>query len=164
MVPFMATFPEVGTQETRSVTVTGWQNLPDGEYGFLELYCDEPGCDCRRVIIEVLRPETGWRSIWATIGYGWETSDFYRSWGGPYTDPAEMQGPYLDPLNPQTTYSPVLLDLFRVLIQSPEYVDRIKRHYQMFRDSVQKSGASHDRMEMRKKRLRDRRRRRRKSR
>jgi hypothetical protein len=84
-------------------------DLPDGEYGFLEFYCNEPGCDCRRVMIDVLRPETGWSKIWATISYGWESLDFYRKWGGIASDPIETKGPYLDPLNPQTKYSPALL-------------------------------------------------------
>jgi hypothetical protein len=39
MTPFMERFPEVGARETRSVTVTNRQDLPDGEYGFLEFYC-----------------------------------------------------------------------------------------------------------------------------
>ena len=102
MIPFMERFPEVGARETRSVTVPPRQDLPEGEYGFVELYCDEPACDCRRVIIDVLRPETGWSKIWATISYGWESLDFYRKWGGQENDPIEMKGPYLDPLNPQT--------------------------------------------------------------
>lgn len=136
MVPFMERFPEMGARETRSVTVPPQQDLPEGEYGFVELYCDEPGCDCRRVIIDVLRPETGWSKVWATIGYGWESLDFYRKWSGSGGDPTEVKGPYLDPLNPQTKYSPALLNLFRFLIQSPEYVARLRRHYQMFRQCV----------------------------
>ena len=115
MTPFMERFPEVGARETRSVTVTNRQDLPDGEYGFLEFYCNEPGCDCRRVMIDVLRPETGWSKVWATISYGWESLDFYRKWGENASDPIEMKGPYLDPLNPQTKYSPALLNLFRFL-------------------------------------------------
>jgi hypothetical protein len=138
MTPLMERFPELGARETRSVTVPPRQELPRGEYGFLELYCDDPGCDCRRIMITVLRPETGCSKIWATIGYGWESLDFYRKWGGPASDPIEIKGPYLDPINPQTKYSPALLDLFRFLLQSREYVERIQRHYQMFRDSVQK--------------------------
>jgi hypothetical protein len=51
-------------------------------------------------------------------------------------DPIKIKGPYLDPLNSQSNYSSALLNLFRFLIQSPEYVDRLKRHYQMFRESV----------------------------
>jgi len=101
MIPFLERFPELGARETRSVTITQQQDLPDGEYGFLELYCDEPGCDCRRVIIDVLRPETGWSKIWATIGYGWESLRVYRKWGGLSRDAIEIKGPYLDPLNPR---------------------------------------------------------------
>jgi hypothetical protein len=29
-------------------------------------------------MIAVLRPETGCRKIWATIGYGWESLDFFH--------------------------------------------------------------------------------------
>jgi len=137
MIPFMERFPELGARETRSVTVTQRQDLPDGEYGFLEFYCDEPGCDCRRVMIDVLRPETGWRKIWATISYGWESLDFYRKWSGTASDPIEMKGPYLDPLNPQTQYSSALLNLFRFLLESPDYTERLKRHYRMFRETVE---------------------------
>jgi len=166
MTPFMKRFPEVGARETRSVTVAQRHDLPDGEYGFLEFYCDEPDCDCRRVMIDVLRPETGWRKIWATISYGWESLDFYRKWGGVHSDPIEMKGPYLDPLNPQTKYSSALLNLFRFLIQSPDYVERFQRHYQMFRESVDREhGRGHspetNSIENRRKRLRDPKRRRR---
>jgi hypothetical protein len=165
MIPFLERFPELGARETRSVTATGRQDLPDGEYGFLELYCDEPGCDCRRVMIDVLRPETGWSKIWATMSYGWEHLDFYRKWGGAGNDPIEIQGPYLDPLNPQTKYSSALLNLFRFLLQSPEYVQRLKQHYHMFRESVDKGHGRYDRlgtnrMENRRKCVRDPRRRR----
>jgi hypothetical protein len=166
MTPFMKRFPEVGARETRSVTVAQRKDLPDGEYGFLELYCDELGCDCRRVMIDVLRPETGWSKIWATIGYGWESLDFYRQWGGAHSDPVEMKGPYVDVLNPQTEYSSALLNLFRLLLQSPDYVEGLKRHYQMFRDSVDKGRSRPDslktnRIENSRKRLRDSKRRRR---
>jgi len=86
MTLFMERFREVGAAESRSVTVKGRPDLPDGEYGFLELYCDEPGCDCRRVIIDVLRHDTGWSKIW--IGYGWENLDFYEKWGGQHSAPS----------------------------------------------------------------------------
>ena len=79
MTPFMKRFPELGARETRSVTVTRTSDLPDGEYGFIELYCNEPDCDCRRVMVVVLRPETGWK-FWAAINYGWESVDFYQKW------------------------------------------------------------------------------------
>jgi hypothetical protein len=160
MIPLMERFPELGASETRSVTVTQQPDLPDGEYGFMELYCNEPGCDCRRVIIDVLRPETGWRKIWATISYGWDSPDFYRKWCGDPSDPFDAKGPYLDPLNPQSRYSPALLDLFRFILESPDYVERLKRHYQMFRESVdrghgRRNSLESNRTENRRKRLRD---------
>jgi hypothetical protein len=161
MTLFMERFPEVGARETRSAKVTQGGDLPVGEYGFMEFYCDEPGCDCRRATIMVLRPETGWRKIWATISYGWESADFYRKWSRADSDPFDMQGLSLDPLNPQTQYSSALLDLFGFLLESPEYVDRLKRHYRMFRESVEKGSLENRRVENKVKRLRDPRRRRR---
>ena len=164
MTPFMERFRETGVRETRSLIVSGQENLPDGEFAFMEMYCNERGCDCRRVIINVIRPETGFRRIWATIGYGWDTLDFYRRWGGPGNDPVQMKGPYLDPLNSQTELSPALLDLFQTLLDSPGYVERLKRHYAMFRGSVDKEhgvrmAEEAKRVENRRKRLRDPRRR-----
>ena len=159
MVPFIERFPELGTRETRTVTIPPGHELPSGEYGFMELYCDEPGCDCRRVTIKVLRPDTGWGKAWATISYGWERQDFYRRWSGA-SDPAEMQGPTLDELNPQTEYSSALLDAFRLNLESPDYVERLKRHYRMFRRTVDNGhgrpgSLEANRIDNKRKRLRD---------
>jgi len=164
MTPFIQRFPELGARETRSATLPHGQELPPGEYGFMEFYCDEPGCDCRRATIQVLRPETGWSKIWATISYGWESPDFYAKWGPHAGDAHEMSGPSLDTLNPQTKYSPALLNLFRLLLESPEYVERLKRHYRMFRESVEQEHRRQavpqaNRIENKRKRLRDPRRR-----
>jgi len=135
MRPFIDRFPIPGIAETRSLKLTGHASLPDGEYGFIEMYCDERECDCRRVMVAVLRPRTGWSKVWATISYGWEDAGFYRAWG-PHSDPLEMQGPNLNPLGPQSRYSHALLELFRTLIESPEYIERLKRHYAMFREAI----------------------------
>ena len=164
MTPFVERFPELGARETKSAKILDPQDLPVGEYGFFEFYCDEPGCDCRRVTIFVLRPETGWSKVWATITYGWETLDFYREWGGEHSDPVEMKGPDLDILNRQSEYSPALLRLFESLIESPAYVERLKRHYGMFRESVDSEHGyrvrqEFNRLQNRRKRLRDPRRR-----
>lgn len=140
MTPFVTRFPELGARETRALLVSGRKELPDGNYGFLELYCDEPGCDCRRVMIDVLREDTK-DKIWATLNYGWENVEFYRQWGRCSSDreARALQGPELDPLNPQTQYSRVLLEGFRIfLLQSPDYVQRLKHHYQMFREAVER--------------------------
>jgi hypothetical protein len=147
MAPFMERFPELGARETRSVKVPRGAPLPHGDYGFIELYCNEPGCDCRRVTILVLRPHTGWK-VWASISYGWESMDFYQKWAhtSDLLDPLEWQGPYLDPMAEQTQYSPPLLDLFEsIVLQSPGYEQRLKNHYQMFRATVEQEGADRTR-------------------
>jgi hypothetical protein len=116
----------------------------------------------------VLGRATG-SKIWATISYGWESADFYKRWSVAGGDPIEMQGPCLDPMNPQTQYSSALIELFRLLLQSTEYVERLKRHYRMFRESVEKGvgrqgSVTVKRIEQDRKRLRELRRRRRNSR
>jgi hypothetical protein len=142
MTPFMARFPELAAHETRSVTVTDRDDLPDGEYGFIELYCDEPACDCRRVMVVVLRPETGGK-FWAAINYGWESVEFYQKWAGaPASDRSPWQGPVLDPLTEQSAYAPALLELFKFLLQSPGYGQRLQKHSQLFRAAVEKEGAA----------------------
>jgi hypothetical protein len=142
MIPFMERFPDLAARETRSVTVAGRTDIPDGDYGFLELFCDERGCDCRRAMIVVLRSDTELNKIWASINYGWESLKFYKRWGGSLMDASTAKGPFLDPLNPQTPYSPALLNLFRLLLQSPDYAQRIQTHYEIFRQTVDDSLAN----------------------
>ncbi len=50
--------------------------LPSGEYAFFEWYCDDPGCDCRRVLLRVISPQHPGRVL-ATLNYGWESAEFY---------------------------------------------------------------------------------------
>jgi hypothetical protein len=60
--PFLERFPEVAAQETRVITAQGHALLPDGEYGLVEFFCTEPGCDCRRVMFSIYQP--GKKSPW----------------------------------------------------------------------------------------------------
>src|SRR5688572_24340857 len=135
MTPLLAYFPKLAIQEMRTVTLQGWEDLPDGEYGFLELYCDEAGCDCRRVLINVVAPDTG-AKVWATINYGWESAGFYRRWMHGRVSGNEHAGAALDAINVQTEYSPALLRLFEAVLEDAEYVERLKRHYWLFKTAV----------------------------
>jgi hypothetical protein len=46
--------PEVAKPETRCVYLPKPQGgLPSGWYSFKEMFCDEPGCDCRRTLFWV---------------------------------------------------------------------------------------------------------------
>lgn len=127
MSRFLDKFPGLGVQETRSAEVLPGQALPAGQYGFIEFYCEDRNCDCRRVILSVLRPQTG-QKIWATIGYGWEPAEFYDKWNhGSAGDFGDLKGPYLDPFNPQSEYSEEILEVFRTVLESPGYERRLER-------------------------------------
>ena len=135
MTPFYTRFRDLAFQEMRVATIQGRSDIPDGEYGFLELYCEEPRCDCRRVIINVISMTTG-SKVWATINYGWETPEYYASWTRNKEAAEDMSGAWLDPLNPQTQYSWAFLDLFEYILLDQAYVDRLKRHYDMFKEAL----------------------------
>lgn len=137
-VPFHEKFPDLANDETRVLTVfEGDDLLPPDEYGFFESYCDEPDCDCRRVFFNVFAGRR--KKILAVITYGWENKRFYAKWLG-YHDPEairELQGPALNSLSPQSKFAPALLHMFKtVLLQDPQYINRLKRHYAMFRKAV----------------------------
>lgn len=130
MIPLYARIGERALEETRTVLLAGFGSVPDGEYGFLEYYCDESGCDCRRVLLQVFRLDTG-KKVWATINYGWESPSFYLRWTG---GDAEAAGAVLDPLNTQTEYAAALLTVLKEIeLQDPTYVARLRRHYAEFK-------------------------------
>src|SRR3954470_17919078 len=103
MSGFWLRFPEVAARETRTINLGSPQNgLPAGSYGFLELYCNDPACDCRRVLLQV-RTEHDPNKVLATINYGWESLDFYRKWlHGDRKGAREITEASLDPINPQS--------------------------------------------------------------
>jgi hypothetical protein len=133
MLAFFERFGDLAFRETRSVTVPAGNPVPADEYGFIEFYCTDKDCDCRRVIVRVLGQKSG-ETVWATISYGWEKPDFYRKWSPGTNDAPEWDGPTLDPLNPQSAHAGAFLALFEKMIQDKAYVNRLKRHYKMFRE------------------------------
>ncbi len=148
MSPFFSRFPDVAARETRVITLAHPQRgLPAGSFGFLELYCVDPKCDCRRVLLQV-RAEDKPDEILATINYGWESVAFYAEWlHGDAKGAHEIRSASLDPLNPQSKYAHSFLSLFQsVLLQDKAYIERLKHHYGMFKrkpESTRLSGSSH---------------------
>ena len=53
-----------------------------------------------------------------------------------------MAGPILDPWTGQASYAPALLNVFKWMLQSPGYVERLKKHYQLFRAAVDQEFAN----------------------
>ncbi|MBI1745850.1 MAG: hypothetical protein HYR55_04585 [Acidobacteria bacterium] len=132
-------FPEIAERETRTIMLaSGSQfNLPAGQYSFLEMFCDELGCDCRRVFLYVVSSRR--KNVEAVVNYGWESPSFYAKWMK-HDDPdiiANLKGPCLNFGSPQSRLAPAILELAcNLLLQDEAYIERIKRHYQIFRDKV----------------------------
>jgi hypothetical protein len=140
-VPFGKYFPHLAEQETQAITLPDDRlvPIPLGEYGLLEMFCDEANCDCRRVMLSVA--STSEERIVAVVAYGWESRAFYERWLGEKNDPVikDLQGPALNLASPQAHYAPALLKLIStVVLQDQAYVERIKRHYALFREKIEK--------------------------
>jgi len=117
-------FPEMARKETRTVQVLrpGNFNLPVDDYGFLELYCDEKDCDCRRVMISVFGVNQG--KFLASIALGFDSGEVGA-------------GPFLDPLGSQSIHSQDLLQLFtNVINDDPDYLARLQRHYMQYKEKI----------------------------
>ena len=138
MIHFHTRFPELAARETRCVHVlVPGGPLPVGEYGFIELYCEEPGCDCRRTLLLVTTAKDPAKSL-ATINFGWESVEFYTRWlHGDAEAGRESTDATLDPFHPQSQLADLLLAVFRSeLMTDPAYVARLARHYEMFKQDL----------------------------
>jgi len=150
--PFLEEFPEVAKEETRQINVVNQGGkLPKGRYLLIELFCTDPECDCRRVFFNVKHVESD--QLVAVIAYGWEDDQYYHEWfgmGTPEMDMSEvitpemnmpemieiLKGPALNPTSPQTEVAPAVLEEVETVLEDEEYVERIMRHYEMFKESI----------------------------
>lgn len=147
---------EVAEAETRTITIfeNSEFNLPPGHYSFIEMFCNDPGCDCRRCFFMV-------RADWsneplAYIGYGWESADFYTRWMGDDEISDMLTGAGLEPMQPQSKYAPEILRMFEMaLLPNREYIERVKRHYALMRsvvDAPEKQATPKDRKQLKRER------------
>ncbi|MCA9625500.1 MAG: hypothetical protein KC731_41045 [Myxococcales bacterium] len=137
-VQLHAVLPELAEAETRSMT-TFEAGEPTGTYHLVEMFCDEPGCDCRRAFIQVFSEDPSVVQPRATITWGWESDEFYRRWAGfplEEGDLEELRGPALARMSRQSEEAEELLERFRAVIGDEAYAARIVRHYEAFRATV----------------------------
>lgn len=141
--PFYERFRELAMSETRSFTVEegNYPGLPADEYALLEAYCNDKNCDCRRVFFNIASRKQ--QRIVAVVTFGWENEAFYRKWYGGGNDElarmviSEMMGLGLNSASPQSKIAPALLAPIRdILLDDPAYVERLKRHYQIFKEKI----------------------------
>jgi len=137
--PFYERFPDIAENETRSLFIKGDPELPDDQYVFIEAYCDEENCDCRRVFFNVFSVKT--KKILAVITYGWENRDYYIKWMGD-NDPNvidSLVGLGLNLSSPQSKFARALLKKIELVIKNDaDFVKRIRKHYKLFRAEIDK--------------------------
>jgi hypothetical protein len=134
--PFHEIFPDVADKETRRIIVYNDAELPGGEYYLIEAYCNEPQCDCRRVFFSVYSLQR--QEVVAVIAYGWESPEYYAEWYG-MNGPEiirDLKGPVLNSASPQSELAPALLERIEWVLDDQDYVARIKRHYRMFKATI----------------------------
>ena len=146
-VPFYEKFPDLAVKETRVLNVFNHPGLPSDEYGLLEMYCDEPGCDCRRVMFNIQRPNS--KQADAVVAFGWESEEFYKKWlGNTPVDVQELQGPVLNSASHQSQLAPLLLQQVKFILEDAKYVERLQRHYAMFRAEVERGSGTSSRRQL----------------
>lgn len=135
-IPFYEYFPEVAEKETRTLIIppNARASIPPGNYTYLELFCGTKDCDCRRVFFYVVTQDQ--EDPVAVIAYGWMNTQFYRQWMGD-DDPAiirTLKGPVLNLTSPQSDIATPILEMTKaILLKDRAYIDRVKRHYRMFK-------------------------------
>jgi hypothetical protein len=120
LTAFHDRFPQSGANECRVVVLPeGGEQIPPGSYAFVEFYCDECECDCRRVVLTVTDEQSG--QALASISFGFDAEDPDR-------------GPLLHPLNRPCCFAEELLSLTKeVVLSDKAYVARLEQHYRMFK-------------------------------
>ncbi len=136
---FEDVFPEKADSDRCQLILADDENPEalDGIFDLIDYYCQNPGCNCHKVSIVIvdITPES-FPKICATIMYGWKSKTFYRKVGfDPQTAEGLTRG-CLDPEGPQSEHAVEFLELFSFLIQDPNFVDRLKNRYELFRSEV----------------------------
>ncbi|MBI2137229.1 hypothetical protein HYU12_01780 [Candidatus Woesearchaeota archaeon] len=134
MEPFFNRFSDIAENETRRLIIPEGKSLPAGSYDMVESFCNEKKCDCRRAFINVLCND---ETIIATIGFGWESVDFYEKWAHYKSMVHDLKGPVLELGGVSTNYSKAALLFFKeIMMNDGVFLERLKRHYKMFKDSL----------------------------
>lgn len=135
--PFYDVFPDVAKAETRCLHVLDVPGLPPDQYVLTEMFCNEPDCDCRRVFINVYAEAR--KEFVAVVAFGWESMAFYKKWlhGDDPIALADLKGPVLNRGSPLCDISVPILDLVKKVLRDQAYVDRLKKHYRLFKGALE---------------------------
>jgi hypothetical protein len=133
-VPLFKLFPEEAELKTRKIAlVQDTFGLSKGLYILVENYCADLKCDCRKVMINVVKIGDK-QIVLGTIGFGWEDAKYYTEWmGGDESVGRQMVGAYIEPGGIQTGLEDECLKLVENSLRDTYYVDLIKKRYEIFK-------------------------------
>jgi hypothetical protein len=135
MDPFLPAGEIIGDKHlTRTITIADTPGLPDGSYQFIDHYCTDKTCDCRRAIIQVFHQD----EHVSTVTYGWENEKFYTDWmraGDDDVIAKEMSGLSLDWNSPDRVASKAMLALVGHLMDE-KWISILKNHYRLMRKAL----------------------------
>ena len=118
----------IGKQhQVRTVGLKQSPHLPDGDYTFVDTYCIDASCDCRRTLIQVLHDGVHV----STIGFGWESPSFYNDWMGVTPDEDDMpqlDGATIDISSPNKVSPQSMIGFFDTLLDE-KWINVFKRNY-----------------------------------
>ena len=141
-IPFANCFPDVADSESKLIEVPHVSgDLSAGMYVLQEWYCLDNTCDCRKVIINI-SPVSLPDKILASIGYGWESREFYKAWAYGDDGIADMMvGTHLEFGGRQSDHSKYFLDRCNMLIRKDkDFTESVRKHYAGFKAMVKKLG------------------------
>lgn len=122
--------------QVRTVSIKRSPQLPDGEYSFVDMYCADPECDCRKTMIQVMHNG----KLVSVINYGWEAATFYENWMGSSAKDKmmpKMHGASIDISSPNLVGREGVLALFNALINDM-WIAKFKRHYDQVKMATSK--------------------------
>jgi len=118
----------------RSVVIADDPHLPSGEYSFIDTYCTDNTCDCRKTIIQIFHE----KKHVSTVSYGWENPKFYLRWLKNTKDrelAEEMSGLSIDYSSPDRVSPEGILLLVNHLLDE-KWISILKENYRLIRKTV----------------------------
>lgn len=109
MNPFVPAGEIIGAKHRiRTITITDDPALPDGSYSFIDHYCTDKTCDCRKAIIQVYHQN----EHVSTVTFGWENKKFYTDWMGTAKMKKAKRASPSNVANKASSFSPSVIKAF----------------------------------------------------
>jgi hypothetical protein len=134
--PFVPAGELLGPEcQVRTITLANDPHLPSGEYTFIDTYCTDNTCDCRKTIIQIFHN----KKLVSIVSFGWESPKFYLRWLNSPTEvqlAKEMSGLSIDPSSPDRVSPEGILLLMNHLLDA-KWISMLKENYRLIRKTSQ---------------------------